>query len=272
MPNIKQRYIKPGRDFNYSEGVKVLADTAVYADQIVYVTSSSGPFLKVATADADGGLTATGRLMIAKHDIAAGSYGIVLPWKLVTTVATTGQTVGDPIYLADAPGTAVGSNLVRACPTGDAVAIVDGRITVVGAAGTGAILVNASAPEERVQGGETSHGSALISGSPTEQFVLALGNDGATRTFSVAYPIIVTDVMAVCHGTTDITSVKVYNGAVTGTDYIALISTNITATDGVGRAETMRDGTVAVAAEGTISIVRDGGQSTDRIIITAIRG
>ena len=248
MANVKQRYIKPGRDFNYSEGVKVLADTAVYADQIVYVTSSSGPFLKVAAADADGGLTATGRLMIAKHNIAAGSYGIVLPWKLVTTVATTGQTVGDPIYLADAPGTAVGS------------------------AGTGAILVNASAPEERVQGGETSHGSALISGSPTEQFVLALGNDGATRTISVEYPIIITDVMAVCHGATNITEVAVYNGAVTGSDYIAHIATDITATDGVGRAETMSDGKVAVAAEGTISIVRTGGQSTDRIIITAIRG
>ena len=58
MANIKQKYIKPGRDYNYSEGVKVLATAAVAADQIVYVDGSSGPFLKVSPADCDAAFPA----------------------------------------------------------------------------------------------------------------------------------------------------------------------------------------------------------------------
>ena len=84
MGNLKQRFIKAGRDFNYAEGVKVKASSAVFADQIVYVDGSSGPFLTVVPADADGGVASGGRLMIAKHDIPVNGYGIVLPWKLVT--------------------------------------------------------------------------------------------------------------------------------------------------------------------------------------------
>ena len=272
MGNLKQRFIKAGRDYNYAEGVKVKATSAVYADQIVSVDGSAGPFLTVVTADADGGTTSGGRLMIAKHSIPAGGYGVVLPWKLVTTVATTGHTIGDPIYLADTPGAAIGSNLTRTCPTGDAVAIVVGRITVVGAAGTGAILINAAAPEERVQGGTTSSGSTLISGCPVEQAMFTLGADGATVTVSFEYPIIVTDVTVICGGTTDITDVKVYNGAVAGSDYLATIATNITDEKGVGRAETISDGKQAVAAETVISTVRTGGQVEDAIVITFIRG
>jgi len=272
MGNLKQRLIKAGRDYNYAEGVKVKATTAVYADQIVYVDGSEGPYLTVAAADANGGLTSTGRLLIAKHDIPANGYGVCLPWKLVTTVATTGHTIGDPIYLSSTPGSAAGANLTRTCPTGDANAIVVGRITKVGAVGTGAILVNAAAPEERVQGGTTSSGSTLISGCPVEQAFFTLGADGATVTVSFEYPIIVTDLMVICGGATDITDVKAYNGAVSGTDYLATIATNITDAKGVGRAETISDGKQAVAAETVISVVRTGGQVEDAVVITFIRG
>ena len=273
MGNLKQRLIKAGRDYNYAEGVKVKATTAVYADQIVYVDGSEGPYLTVAAADANGGLTSTGRLLIAKHDIPASGYGVCLPWKLVTTVATTGHTIGDPIYLADAPGSAAGANLVRACPTGDAEAIVVGRITKVGAVGTGAILVNAAAPEERVQGGKTATGSTLISGSPVEQFVWTLGAGGATTTVTVEYPIIVTDILVIQGSATEITEVNLYNGAASGGNVIAKVLTDMGTTDGAAlRAEFIYDAKAVVAAEGTLRCVRVGGGTADLIVVTAIRG
>jgi hypothetical protein len=76
MGNLKQRLIKPGRDFNYAEGVKVRASAAIYADQIVYVSGSEGVYLKAAPADADDAAKTIGRLMIAKHDIPANGYGV----------------------------------------------------------------------------------------------------------------------------------------------------------------------------------------------------
>ena len=108
--NLKQRLIKAGRDFNYAEGVKVLADEAITAGQILAVSGYSGPFLKVVKADRGASSDTAkrcGRLLIAKHDIPSGGYGIGLPWKLVTGFDTSaaGTEVGEPVYLSTA-GTA----------------------------------------------------------------------------------------------------------------------------------------------------------------------
>jgi hypothetical protein len=276
MGNLKQRLIKAGRDYNYAEGVKVKATTAVYADQIVYVDGSEGPYLTVKSADADtNALASNGRLLIAKHDIPASGYGVCLPWKLVTSVATNGHTVGDPIYLLDTTDSApTAANIGRDCPTGDAKAVVVGRITKVGTVADGAgILVNASAPEERVQAGLTATASTLVSGSPVEVFGWTLGAADATTSITVEYPIIVTQVWVLIGGAANITDVFVWNGAASGTDYLASFPTDITATDaGPASAETMLYNKLAIAAEGTISVTRAGGQATDRIIIMAIRG
>lgn len=272
--NLKQRLIKAGRDFNYAEGVKVKADAAIYADQIVYVTGNDGPYLTVNIADADGASTASGRMLIAKHAIPSGGYGVCLPWKLVTTVATNGHTIGDPIYLADAPGAAVGANLTRTCPTGDTKAIVVGRITKVGTVVAGAgILVNAAAPEERVQGGKTASGATLVAGSPVEQFVWTLGAGGATTTVTTEYPIIVTDMHVIQGSATQITQVDLYNGAASGGEEIASIDSTFTGTDGVRlSAEFIYDSKTQVAAESTLTCVRAGGGAADLIVVTAIRG
>ena len=105
MGNLKQRLIKPGRDFNYAEGVKVKNTTGaeIAADKIVYVSGFEGPYLKVALADEGSVTTCSGRLMITKHAIPDGGYGICLPWKLVTGVNTSTGTLGNPLYL-DAAG------------------------------------------------------------------------------------------------------------------------------------------------------------------------
>jgi len=271
MGNLKQRLIKPGRDFNYAEGVKVRASAAIFADQIVYVTGSEGPYLKAAPADADDAAKTIGRLMIAKHDIPVDGYGIVLPWKLVTTVATTGHTIGDPIYLAATPGAAVGSNLTRTCPTGNAKAIVVGRITIVGAAGTGAILVNAAAPEERVQGGQAYvTGATLLSGRPLEFMSFLLAASGTTF-ISLEYPVRIVKVECYKVGGTG-GNLNIYNGA-TGTTAVCAQITMGTTAGATVTSVGLNTADATVAAEDQIRAVTSGagGDATDRVGIFFIR-
>tara|TARA_R100000664_G_scaffold29022_1_gene40583 strand:- start:3346 stop:3771 length:426 start_codon:yes stop_codon:yes gene_type:complete len=109
MANLKQKFIKPGRDYNYSEGVKVLNGTGsdIAADTVLFVNGHDGPFLKVTPAlgTAKG---ARGRLLIAKHAISAGGYGVGLPWKLVTgSIDMSGGGVGDQIFISDAGAAAL---------------------------------------------------------------------------------------------------------------------------------------------------------------------
>lgn len=110
MANMfRQRLIKPGRDFNYAEGVKVLNATAsiITTDTVVMATGFEGPFIKVTTAvgTAKG---ARGRLLILKHDLPASGYGVGLPWKLVVTALDfSGGAVGDQVFMSDASAPAL---------------------------------------------------------------------------------------------------------------------------------------------------------------------
>tara|TARA_R110000796_G_scaffold101996_2_gene210833 strand:- start:649 stop:1080 length:432 start_codon:yes stop_codon:yes gene_type:complete len=110
MANMfRQRLIKPGRDFNYAEGVKVLNATTsiITTDTVVMATGFEGPFLKVTTAvgTAKG---ARGRLLILKHDLPASGYGVGLPWKLVVTALDfSGGAVGDQVFISDASAPAL---------------------------------------------------------------------------------------------------------------------------------------------------------------------
>ena len=98
MANVKQKFIKPGRDYNYAEGVKVKAGAAIAEGQVLYPSGSSGPFLVYSPSDGSAGQTTNaGRLLIAKHGIASGSYGIGLPWKMVTGQNIAGAT-GTAVY------------------------------------------------------------------------------------------------------------------------------------------------------------------------------
>ena len=273
MGNLKQRLIKAGRDYNYAEGVKVKAATAVYADQIVYVTASDGPYLSVATADADAYLTANGRLMIAKHDIPANGYGVVLPWKLVTGFDTLAGSVGDPVFLHETPGTSAASNLTLTAPSGDATHIVVGRVTVDATAG--AVLVNAAAPESRVQGGAITGvaGStvAVRTGRPVEQLVIETAASTTAQDFSLDYPIIVTGMAVVAKGSSAGATVDLYKGATT-TSIAIQVSTSATI-----NIKTFTTGIIpanCIVAAGTVLRVKKGGAGTagDLVIIDYIRG
>lgn len=142
MGNLKQRLIKPGRDFNYAEGVKVKAAEAIAENDVVHVTSYAGPFLVVSKASAAVATSCEGRLMFAKHAIPSGGYGVVLPWKLVTGLDTSAaSSAGVPIYLKSS---VAGGWTVTAPSGGTKVARIIGHVVVddtASAALPGAILL-----------------------------------------------------------------------------------------------------------------------------------
>ena len=269
MANIKQKFIKPGRDYNYSEGVKVKATATVYADQIVYVDGSTSSYLTVSPADADGALTANGRLMIAKHTILAGSYGIVLPWKLVTKFNTNAGEVGDPVYLHDSVTAAVAGNLTLTAPA-DAKNIVVGRITVKSAT-VGEILVNASAPEVRAKGGSYSANTTSgVTGSAVEIFRYQLADATAVE-LTMDYPVIVVDAHVYSAGATAAT-VTLYKGDATGNAIVPIVK----GTDGdriVYASGVAWDATYQAIPKGTKLTAKKSAaaQSGDLMYVTVIR-
>jgi len=97
--NIKNRSIKPAGSFNYAEGIRVKAAEAISTNDIVVILDVSGGIGVVSLADATTARGVKGRILIAKHDIPSGGYGVALPWKIVegvnTAAFTGGGAVGD---------------------------------------------------------------------------------------------------------------------------------------------------------------------------------
>tara|TARA_Y100000361_G_scaffold149832_1_gene164648 strand:- start:150 stop:899 length:750 start_codon:yes stop_codon:yes gene_type:complete len=133
MGTIKNKSIKPGGDFNYTEGVRVKAGEAITTGQLLYVSGHGGGVATVKKADATtSSVTGGGRLLIAKHDIPNGGYGVGLPWQVVTANTAT-MSLGAPIYLTTAGGfsntTALNAKVRRQVGTVLSVA-AEGRIMI----------------------------------------------------------------------------------------------------------------------------------------------
>lgn len=274
MGNIKQRYLKASRDMPFAEAVKVKATAKVWTDQIVYVDGSAGPYLSVSVADADLAIASSGRLMIAKHTIEAGKYGICVPWKLSKTLSTVSAAVGDPVFLSDAPTTAVSGNLSLTAPTGDAKVIIVGRVTVAATiANGGAILLKASAPENIQAGRGTLTGTnTLVVGRPTESIAWVIG--AATEvTLTILNAITITNVAVTAGGSTGV-NVNVYNGAASGGNKICTQMATGGSVDVRTNAAGIHvsTGKNAVAAGGTIRCTKSGtGDALDTVVLTFIR-
>ena len=276
MANMfKQRLIKPGRDFNYSEGQKVLANAAIKADQIVYIMGSSGPFSKVDVADADGVTKSRGRLLIAKHDIPANGYGVCVPWKLVTTVDTSaaGVAVGDPVFLASTPGTTVASNITLDAPTGVGTqSIIIGRVTIADTIANGAaIMIQAATPEERVQSGNLIQGSAA-GAFPGDMYTYAVQMDtvGSQEVdlTDLPFDVVMIDAYFVAASDGGDSVLTVENNA--GTVCITCAAP-AAATGAVGRAATIVKAQASVAQGEKMSLNKTNGHANDMAFVTVIR-
>jgi len=271
MGNLKQRFIKPGTSFNYTEAVKVLASEAINADQLVYVSASSGPFLTASLADADAtgpGVSgkADGRLMIAKHAIPSGGYGVVLPWKLVTTKDTSGDAVGDKVYLSNTPGTAVGANLTTTCPTGGYQVEV-GVVTVAATiANGGAMYINA-ADAERFKGGAVAVGASQRPAETLSFLIPFAGTGGATINLtSMPYPIILTGASMIAGDNSEpaLTVLETANLCITCPACAA-------ATGAVSAMSLLAIGNADIPAGGTLRLTKTNGHANDYALVTAIR-
>lgn len=133
MGNLKNKWVKPGGSFNYTEAVKVYnPSTTVTIDtnDILYISGVTGGMGTVALADASSSRTADGRLLIAKHSIPPESYGVALPWKIVegvdvATVDSGAQGGFGDLWIVGAAGLDFG---------GDAGKLYDASVTATEAA------------------------------------------------------------------------------------------------------------------------------------------
>ena len=119
MPNLKQKNIKPSRNVPYSEGILMYNGTGneITAGSLVRVASGElqGAGLKMTHALAAPN-NAAGHLLgmkvpvfVTKHRVPTGSWGVVLPWSIISNIDTNGLTEGNVVYLADAGGTFQGA-------------------------------------------------------------------------------------------------------------------------------------------------------------------
>ena len=106
MPSIKNKWVRPGSSFNYTEGVRVKNATAgtLNKNTVLAVTGAVGG---VATVEYAVGLTAlqTGMILICAHEIPAGEYGVGRPWMIIADVNTAAFALNQDLLLDGANGT-----------------------------------------------------------------------------------------------------------------------------------------------------------------------
>ena len=151
MPSIKNKWIKPGVDFNYATGVLVQASEDIARNQMVVVTgvtggdATNGGMLVVSIADVTDDTRLAGQGFISKNAIPSGSRGVVLPWRIVPFDTSTALAVGQEVYC----GTT--GNFVLQPVAGALVLGKAGNVAVIGGAGVGRILFAPNAPSSRNQ-------------------------------------------------------------------------------------------------------------------------
>jgi hypothetical protein len=108
LPFIKQNQVSAGISKTRSNAVKVYCSEAIAAGDVLSVIGmdTSGVFLSVAKADANGAVTLnSAQLFVADYAAASGDFTpVALPWKVVDGVNTSAQAVGDPVWLSNTPG------------------------------------------------------------------------------------------------------------------------------------------------------------------------
>ena len=112
MPSVKNRWVKPGGSFNYTEGQKVLNRHAVPGTTLptlcaVRVTGVAGGVAIVEPADGGAPATITGRILFLRHAIPDQRYGVGTPWIIATGTArnpidTLAAAPGDPVFIGAA--------------------------------------------------------------------------------------------------------------------------------------------------------------------------
>ena len=108
MPNIKGKSLKPSRNVPYAEGILAYNDTIaeIPVNALVRINTGTlqGGALRIVLANAandeSGGKVP---VFVTKHRIPIGSWGVILPWSIVSNINTSAVTAeGDAVYLQNA--------------------------------------------------------------------------------------------------------------------------------------------------------------------------
>ena len=138
--NIKSKRLGADQGTNYVGRIKVKNEdwvdgtesTYIEKDEVVTIKSCSADGSYLLVVPARDGVTSEVQLAVAAYQIR--EFGAIVGWSIVTFV-TTGDTIGDPVYLSDAtPGA-----YTTTAPAGSPIAV--GKVLIVGAAGIGKILL-----------------------------------------------------------------------------------------------------------------------------------
>ena len=126
MPLIRQEEIYPVADTPWAQAIEAVATAAIAKNDIVILDGVTGVIPKASPADADNNVA--GQLFVAAGKAAAaGDKLYLLPYRIVSDVATTGA-VGDPVYLSVATAGA----FTQTKPTGvDDIPVVVGVVLKV---------------------------------------------------------------------------------------------------------------------------------------------
>lgn len=101
----KNKKVKPALDVPYAAASLCVTTEDISAGEIVYVSGRSGATREVTLADASSAVSSAGTLLIAKHATPSGGRGIFLPWQNAPGLDTSGQALGDKVFLSGAtPG------------------------------------------------------------------------------------------------------------------------------------------------------------------------
>jgi hypothetical protein len=138
--NKKSKLIGPDQSIAHIGRIRIKNGEFVDGTASSYIEKGEVVTLSTCTSDgayliavpARDGVTSETQLMVAAYQVR--EYGEAELWAIQDFV-TTGATIGDPVYLSDATPGAV----VLAAPAGSPIAV--GKVLIVGAAGTGKILV-----------------------------------------------------------------------------------------------------------------------------------
>jgi hypothetical protein len=92
VPSVKNKWVKPGGGFNYTEGVRVKNATGATIPKysIVQIRGVAGDVGTIEKANAAALDTLSGRLLTLRHDIPAGRYGVATPWIIISANTAAG--------------------------------------------------------------------------------------------------------------------------------------------------------------------------------------
>ena len=100
MPLIRQEEIYPVAVTPFAQAIEMVATAAIAVNDIIVVDNVVGSVPKASPATSATVAGSGGMLMVAQGQASAGDKVLAVPYRVVTSVNTSGSAVGSPVYLS----------------------------------------------------------------------------------------------------------------------------------------------------------------------------